>query len=79
MGIHKEQIKQHSLTIVNFEKEVNRLRQKESELMNKLEKSGTTKETVLTRKPTTPPPQPQPKIIETINSDALTKQIDTLK
>lgn len=78
MGIHKEQIKQHSLTIVNFEKEVNRLRQKETELTNKIE-TRTTKEPVLTRKPTTPPPVPQPKIIETINSDALTKQIDTLK
>ena len=37
MSIHKEQLKQHSITIVNFEKEVNRLKKKETDYSNKIE------------------------------------------
>ena len=37
LSIHKEQLKQHSITIVNFEKEVNRLKKKETEYANKIE------------------------------------------
>jgi len=37
IAIHKEQLKQHSITIVNFEKEVNRLKKKENEYTNKID------------------------------------------
>ena len=54
MAIHKEQLKQHSITIVNFEKEVNRLKKKETEYSNKIDMlEKKLKETVSTNARTT--------------------------
>lgn len=38
LNIHKEQLKQHSITIVNFEKEVSQLKEKEFDYLNQIEK-----------------------------------------
>ena len=83
MNIHKEQIKQHSITIVNFEKEVKLLREKELEYLTQIEKlkSSSTK-IIHMAKPSSPPPPPTiVKVKETsgFDYDALTKTIELLK
>ena len=66
LSIHKEQIKQHSLTIVNFERELSAIRDREAEYIKQieqLEKSLREKHTVVNR-------QPSPKV-SSVSLDSL--------
>lgn len=73
----KEQIKQHSLTIVEFEKEVSRLREKESLYLSQIESLRKKKETVQTQ--FVPTVQAFKMVDNTMEVESLGRTIDLLR
>ncbi|CAF0756552.1 unnamed protein product [Brachionus calyciflorus] len=75
LGVYKEQIKQYSITIINFEKEIKRLREKEVEYLSKIESlDKKLKEHIFSKKP----PSPKPSSPVNTSSSSLTIEITSL-
>jgi hypothetical protein len=79
LSIHKEQIKQHSITIVNFEREINLLRSSESYNLKKID--DLENKLVLDQSKIINSVQSSPKATETSDLDfsSLNKTIDLLR